>query len=333
MQAGLDSLTAVDLRRELTAAFDLDADALSPTLVFDYPSIEAIAEHLLPLLLPPRAAAAPAAAADAAAPEEAASGGGGPSWMRLSGAERRQHVRHQVEERLVPRNQDRVKNRGTPQVGPDWARWLGTGGWATVACVARAWSATFAAVILTTHAKSEAMLKHLPRARTSDAGLLVVVVVVVTKESGWSGSRRHVLAPQVSEVAARIVGAMVPVDEPLMQAGLDSLAAVDLRRELTATFDLATDALAPTLVFDYPSIDAITEHVLPLLPPPTLPAAPLRHLQAAGTLPLASQVEAAPAADAEAAPRMPKRVAPPANPNAPTLTGCASAPLKALYCL
>ncbi len=79
---------------------------------------------------------------------------------------------------------------------------------------------------------------------------------------------------QVSEVAARIVGAPVPVAEPLMQAGLDSLAAVDLRQELIATFDLNADALSPTLVFDYPSVEAIAEHLLPLLPaPPALPPA------------------------------------------------------------
>lgn len=39
-------------------------------------------------------------------------------------------------------------------------------------------------------------------------------------------------------MAERIVGAAVPRGEPLMQAGLDSLGAVDLRREMTTLLQL-----------------------------------------------------------------------------------------------
>jgi len=39
---------------------------------------------------------------------------------------------------------------------------------------------------------------------------------------------------QVTMAAARIVGAPVPPATPLMQAGMDSLGAVELRRELAA---------------------------------------------------------------------------------------------------
>lgn len=135
------------------------------------------------------------------------------------------------------------------------------------------------------------------------------------------------LPPQVSEVAARIVGSEVPHTEPLMQAGLDSLAAVDLRRELTAAFDLDSDALAPTLVFDYPSIEAIADHLLPLLPrpaapPPPPPAAAVQAaMAAAGRQSQHAQMELR--ATVESVPRASKRSAPPINPNAPTLTGCA----------
>ena len=42
------------------------------------------------------------------------------------------------------------------------------------------------------------------------------------------------LTLQVSAAAARIVGSAVPPAAPLMQAGMDSLGAVELRRELAA---------------------------------------------------------------------------------------------------
>jgi aryl carrier-like protein len=46
------------------------------------------------------------------------------------------------------------------------------------------------------------------------------------------------MLPQVSAVAERIVGGTIAPDASLMQAGLDSLGAVDLRRELAAALQL-----------------------------------------------------------------------------------------------
>ena len=56
----------------------------------------------------------------------------------------------------------------------------------------------------------------------------------------------------------------VATDAPLMDAGLDSLGAVELRSSLEAKLQLE---LPPTLVFDYPSIRDIATYVETLLPP------------------------------------------------------------------
>jgi acyl carrier protein len=47
LQAGLDSLGAVDLRNSLSSAFS--TDALPATLAFDYPTVAALAQLLLSL--------------------------------------------------------------------------------------------------------------------------------------------------------------------------------------------------------------------------------------------------------------------------------------------
>lgn len=70
------------------------------------------------------------------------------------------------------------------------------------------------------------------------------------------------------------MGADVSAEAPLMSAGLDSLGAVELRKELST---LTGMELPATLVFDYPSADSIAQLIAGQLAPqmqgagPTLP--------------------------------------------------------------
>jgi acyl transferase domain-containing protein/NADPH:quinone reductase-like Zn-dependent oxidoreductase/acyl carrier protein len=64
--------------------------------------------------------------------------------------------------------------------------------------------------------------------------------------------------PQVAAVAQSILGAPVEASAPLMSAGLDSLSSVEFRNTLESKLGLQ---LPSTLVFDYPSINAIAQHV------------------------------------------------------------------------
>ena len=71
--------------------------------------------------------------------------------------------------------------------------------------------------------------------------------------------RRELLIERVTDDVVTVIGLApgrsVDPDQPLSEMGLDSLMAVELRNRLGSSFGLA--ALPATLVFDYPTIDAL----------------------------------------------------------------------------
>ena len=72
------------------------------------------------------------------------------------------------------------------------------------------------------------------------------------------------LAAEVADAVSSILGANVSPDAPLMSAGLDSLGAVELRTSLEGCLGVE---LPPTLVFDYPTVHALTRHLASILQP------------------------------------------------------------------
>ena len=69
-------------------------------------------------------------------------------------------------------------------------------------------------------------------------------------------------ALQVMVAIKTVMGADVSPEASLMSAGLDSLGAVELRRELVSVTGLD---LPTTLVFDYPTTESITDLILGML--------------------------------------------------------------------
>jgi acyl carrier protein len=74
--------------------------------------------------------------------------------------------------------------------------------------------------------------------------------------------RRAILARHLRDVVARVFGldpSVVEPARPLREIGLDSLLAVELRN---AIGHAVARSLPATLLFDYPTVDALTDHVL-----------------------------------------------------------------------
>lgn len=81
------------------------------------------------------------------------------------------------------------------------------------------------------------------------------VLQVLTHETPW-------VAERVKRIVASTLGRNPPVDQPLMEAGMDSLSATELRSGLEQAFSLELPA---TITFDYPTTTALTKLVDDLL--------------------------------------------------------------------
>merc|ERR1712051_293515 len=76
------------------------------------------------------------------------------------------------------------------------------------------------------------------------------------------GLDADVVRPKVLDVVKNVTGAdeEVEMDTPLMDTGMDSLSAVAFRNELNRMF--AGVSLPASLMFDYPNINQITDHIV-----------------------------------------------------------------------
>ena len=87
---------------------------------------------------------------------------------------------------------------------------------------------------------------------------------------------RDALLQQITTAVETVIGHAVGHDEPLMAAGLDSLGTVELRNTLESKLGLQLPA---TLVFDYPTVNALADLLYPKLAVATAAAAVEQQLE------------------------------------------------------
>ena len=88
------------------------------------------------------------------------------------------------------------------------------------------------------------------------------------------GNREQLLSLHIKECARRALsldaGATIQDRVPLQDIGLDSLMALEMRNDLAQSLCLT---LSAGLLFNYPTVEELTEHLLGLLPVPAAPSA------------------------------------------------------------
>jgi len=87
---------------------------------------------------------------------------------------------------------------------------------------------------------------------------------------------RDALLQQITTAVETVIGHVIGHDEPLMAAGLDSLGTVELRNTLESKLGLQLPA---TLVFDYPTVNALADLLYPKLAVATAAAAVEQQLE------------------------------------------------------
>jgi acyl carrier protein len=249
MEAGLDSLGAVELQRLLARAFDVQLPA---TFVFDHPSISAVAKYL----------AATVASAEVVATPDAM-----PAEKRMQSAI---HPPQRLGQRVSATLEVRRAVHGVLGSLPADDQPLMEAGLDSLGAVElqQRLSEALAISLPTTVVFDYPSIAAIADRISSDAATATHRVPPDQQEPGFLERRSasehptRLLSADVLERVRRTVAALIgdlpPDNQPLLDAGMDSLGAVELQRRLSEEFSLSLPA---TLVFDYPSIAAIKDHI------------------------------------------------------------------------
>lgn len=275
-ELGLTSMLAMQVVSSLEAALGTQLPA---TLAFDYPSVAQMAAHISTIL--PRDHPAAAAAATAA---DVAGGGGGVGSARSPGAAAaaaRLAVRRALAAVLgrediddsAPLMREGLTSIGAVALHEELQRATGLELSATVCFdypTAAELVAHVASLLHPGATAAAAAAAQQPQAaaraaaRSGRGGEAAASKAAAKKGGGAHPSAASAARAAVQRAVSEILGrGDFDGAAPLMREGLTSIGAVALHEDLQRATGLE---LAPTLAFDFPTADALTEHIAALLP-------------------------------------------------------------------
>lgn len=213
MEAGLESLGAVELRTSLEAAFSMELPA---TVTFDYPSISALAKYIAG------------------------------QQRQVSFCQRPQKIWG-----FILLSGPVLISDIYMQTLWIWQDQQGAGLWQpqmAVACRSTLLAGTACEIVTncTADVAAEIMWQHV-QVQPQHAREIPAAKAAQSEAS---------LVAKIGAIVQQMLGSSVDANQPLMEAGLDSLGAVELRTKLGAEFGMELPA---TVTFDHPSVAALAK--------------------------------------------------------------------------
>jgi 3-oxoacyl-(acyl-carrier-protein) synthase len=252
MECGMDSLAIVGFRNALASSIG-EHVTLPDTLVFDYPTISAISSHLIRVLTQTTPKCATVKHPEAC------------PWQQEHVPATRQH-RTLVQTRAIVLSaacdaigsvpEDIALDQPLMEIGMDS---LAVVGFRNALASSLEDEVTLQDTLVFDYPTIDAISSHLMRTVSIDVG------DAMKKNAGYAVARRAhedtcALVLSAACDATGIPPSEIPLNQPLMECGMDSLAVVGFRNILEALLGGET-TLRDTLVFDFPTVNAIARHL------------------------------------------------------------------------
>eukprot|EP00873_Tetraselmis_striata_P012572 jgi/Tetstr1/432836/TSEL_022185.t1 len=267
MEAGVDSLGSVELRNELTSRFGVELPA---TLVLDHPSVADVSRHISEAVR--RAAPSHAESVVVQDDQQSHAIASGAGMFQSAGGTSLEDVRRQITEvvQSIIGTSDIDVDSPLMEAGMD-----SLGSVEVRNELSNRFAIDMPSTVVLDHptigALTHVVLQASPQLATAaDDNEAPTGIGRGAQPVMVAGPSLHDVEQEVREAVESITGSrLLNVEQPLMEHGVDSLASVEVRNELSGRFGID---LPSTVVMDHPTVSALssmiwrsTHHDMPMM--------------------------------------------------------------------